>query len=124
MPADKDFNTALKLDLLAITGSAVGLTDQRNVGWTGDYDIIDTVKQISIEDIDIMQALPYEEMFISQPLAERPDLLAYSVYGNAQLAWVLKIANNLSLNSEFVTSLKIKVPNKVDVETAFLTNRG
>jgi len=120
MPADRDFNTALKLDLLTTEGTAIGLTDQTDLGWTGCYDIVDNNRRVEIEDIQAIQNLDFELLYISQPFAGRPDLLANRIYGNPELSWILKVANNLQLWSDFTTSLQIKVPNRRDVESLFL----
>lgn len=122
MPADTDFNTVLKLDLLASESPAVGLTDEREQGWTGRYCAIDANQITSIEDIASIQALTSDEIFISQPFEGRPDLLANDLYGNPELSWILKLANNLPRNEDFKTSLRIRVPNRRDVEALFLVN--
>ncbi len=124
MGAQNDFDTALNLQLLSTTEPAVGLTDSVDLGWTGRYDIVDTVQQVTIHGLKLLQSLPYTEHYISQPLAGRPDLLAESLYNNAELSWILKLANNITRNDEFTTSRKIRVPLLENVETAFLVNRG
>ena len=121
MAADTDFNTVLRLDLLVTETPAVGMTDKRDRGWTGNYCAVDANKIISIDNISDIQELSAEEIYISQPFEGRPDLLANDLYGNPELSWILKVANNLTRNEDFVSSIKIKVPSRRDVESLFLT---
>ena len=52
----------------------------------------------------------------------RPDLLAYEVYNNSQIAWVILQYNNImDVNTEFVSGAQIILPSLARVQTEFLT---
>lgn len=53
----------------------------------------------------------------------RPDLLAFEMYGNAQLAWlVLQYNNIVDINEEFVAGSEIRIPTAERV-TLVMLNR-
>ena len=55
---------------------------------------------------------------------KRPDLLAFDLYGNSTLMWVLLQFNNIvDVNAEFVTGAVLTVPSKTRVFTEILKKR-
>lgn len=55
---------------------------------------------------------------------KRPDLLAYDLYGNSTLLWVILQYNNiLDVNEEFVNGSVVVVPTKARVFTELLRKR-
>jgi hypothetical protein len=59
---------------------------------------------------------------ITSRYARRPDLLAFDVYGQATLQWVILLYNNIvDINLEFRAGQSILLPTRERVQTEFLT---
>ena len=60
---------------------------------------------IPFDDADIYHTLTDAE-------SHRPDLLAFDSYGNAQLLWILLLANDIDLPNQLVEGQVIRIPAK------------
>lgn len=78
----------------------------------------DTNIAIPADDDDTILSLPkvYEG---------RPDILAYDLYGDVHLEWIILQSNNIvDLNEEFITGATIRVPSKRRVEFEILNKNA
>jgi len=61
---------------------------------------------------------------ITSKYAKRPDLLAYDLYGQSTLLWLILQYNNIiDVNTEFVEGTKLILPTKTRVMTELLNTR-
>lgn len=61
---------------------------------------------------------------ISGKYVRRPDLLAYDLYGDATLMWIILQFNSiLDISTEFVTGSQITIPSKTRVFSEILKTR-
>jgi hypothetical protein len=61
---------------------------------------------------------------LTSKYSKRPDLLAYDVYGQSTLQWlVLQYNNILDVNEEFTEGAVLTLPTKVRVMTAILNSK-
>lgn len=78
---------------------------------------------------EIIETLPITIHIVKIEELHRPDLIAYRVYGNPTLFWVIAIRNNLLLPlRDMKTGLSLSCPNIGDVTralgTSFTDNPG
>ena len=70
------------------------------------------LNELTIDNIDVKNTTT-KTMTLNEKYDEKPDLLAYDLYGNAKLWWVFAIFNQDELVDpilDFKAGLKIKVP--------------
>ena len=70
--------------------------------------------ELTIDSIDIKNTTT-KTITLSERYNEKPDLLAYDLYGNAKLWWVFALFNQDKLDDpilDFKAGLKIKVPQR------------
>ena len=68
--------------------------------------------ELTIDNIDVNNTTT-TDITLNEKYDEKPDLLAYDLYGNAKLWWVFAIFNQDELADpilDFKAGLKIKVP--------------
>ena len=87
-----------------------GITDvyKNRLGWWDGYTITS-----STDDITIVLESKYNQ---------RPDILAFDMYGKASLMWlVLQYNSIVDINEEFVTGTQIVLPTRTRVFSSILT---
>ena len=70
--------------------------------------------ELTIDNIDVKNTTT-KTMTLNEKYDEKPDLLAYDLYGNAKLWWVFGLFNQDELVDpilDFKAGLKIKVPTR------------
>ncbi len=90
-----------------------GLTDRyrRRLGWWERYPM-----DRATDDIVFI---------ITKQFEARPDLVAYTVYGKATLAWlVLQYNNIVDINTEFVAGKALQLPTPQRAQTSLLSQRS
>jgi len=77
------------------------------------------------EKIDLHEN-QYGDIVINSLIAvydKRPDLLSYDVYGRSDFEWIILQYNNIvDINEEFITGVKIMLPNRLRVFGDIMTN--
>ena len=70
--------------------------------------------ELTIDNIDVNNTTT-TDITLNEKYDEKPDLLAYDLYGNAKLWWVFALFNQDELADpilDFKAGLKIKVPER------------
>jgi len=89
-----------------------GLVDRyrRRLGWWERYPM-----DLATDDFSFT---------ITKQFEKRPDLVAYTVYEKATLAWlVLQYNNIVDINTEFVAGKVLRLPSAARAQTNLLSNR-
>lgn len=78
---------------------------------------------------EIIETLPLTVHIVKMEEVNRPDLIAYRVYGNPTLFWVIALRNNILLPlRDMTTGLSLSCPNIDDIMralgTSFTDNPG
>lgn len=74
-------------------------------------------------DLTLLEEAPDDEFIQSLPsvYSGRPGLLAYDLYDDEGLEWIILQCNNIvDLEEEFVTGVSLRVPSRRRVNTAIL----
>ena len=81
----------------------------------GDFN---TLTSVFIQEL---RELPFQSYVTSK--GERPDLVAYKIYGDTQFAWILMIYNNCYdfTDGTFSEGSQIKYPSLADLEKLIFT---
>jgi hypothetical protein len=69
-------------------------------------------------------ALPQGGTFIVSGEENKPDLIAYKIYGNTQYWWILLLYNGLLSNEDIVAGTKLKYPLLSDLEAVYFKLMG
>lgn len=68
-----------------------------------------------------LKNIPYSGAITIKTQVERPDLLAYDIYGDVQYWWILMLYNDLQSPKELVQGLTISYPSLTDLENLYFT---
>jgi hypothetical protein len=71
--------------------------------------------------LDKLRKLPVGKVFTSQ--GETADVIAYKVYGDTNMAWIIKMYNNIThpYDGSFTIGSVIKCPSLTSIEKLYAT---
>lgn len=83
-----------------------------------EYGVFDSLNSYMLYQIPLLQTIGY---YTLRTEMNRPDMLAYNIYGDTQYWWVLMWYNNLLKPQDLKAGMKIKYPSLSAIEQLYMT---